>query len=514
MPGSAFALMARHEARLALRDFAAMATAGKPQRLWFAILAFIGVAALLHVAADIILAPWIRTGVAPDRETLTLMSFGGLLFFTVTLAQSLEAVTRVYYGRADLDLYLSSPASPATLFIVRTGAVALQSAALSCLLASPVVNVLVLRDGLHWLAAYPVLVGLAMVSVAISILVTLVLFATVGARRTRLVAQIVAAIVGAGFAIGVQAAAIAGSGTFSRLALLTDPAFAAGAPGAESLLFFPARAAMGDPVALLAVLLAASLVLGAVFVLGAPRFARQAVAAIGVGERPRTGRPARPFVAKSPADAMRRKEWRLLARDPWLVSQSLMQVLYLLPPALLLWLNYGDAAGIWIVVVPVLVMASGQLAGGLAWLAVSGEDAHDLVRTAPLPPGAILRAKVEAVLAVVGMLLAPFLLAILIAEPRAALITAIGAAFAAGSATAIQLWFRMPMRRAMFRRRQVASRIATLTEALASILWAGMAALLLVRSPLMVTAALPALLALGTVALAWGFSPARAQRRG
>jgi hypothetical protein len=49
------------------------------------------------------------------------------------------------------------------------------------------------------------------------------------------------------------------------------------------------------------------------------------------------------------------------------------------PPALLLWINFGDAAGIFVVVAPVLVMASGQLAGGLAWLAISGEDAHDLV---------------------------------------------------------------------------------------------------------------------------------------
>ena len=48
--------------------------------------------------------------------------------------------------------------------------------------------------------------------------------------------------------------------------------------------------------------------------------------------------------------------------------------------------------------VPVLVMAAGQLAGGLAWLAISGEDAPDLVATAPIPASFIIRAKIEAVI--------------------------------------------------------------------------------------------------------------------
>jgi ABC-type uncharacterized transport system ATPase subunit len=42
------------------------------------------------------------------------------------------------------------------------------------------------------------------------------------------------------------------------------------------------------------------------------------------------------FRHRSPARVLRQKEWTLLARDPWLVSQTLMQILYLLPAALLL----------------------------------------------------------------------------------------------------------------------------------------------------------------------------------
>ena len=90
------------------------------------------------------------------------------------------------------------------------------------------------------------------------------------------------------------------------------------------------------------------------------------------------------FRRRSPARVLRQKEWTLLARDPWLVSQTLMQILYLLPPALLLWVTFRDGTGAYVVLIPVVVMAAGQLAGGLAWLSISGEDAPDLVATAPI----------------------------------------------------------------------------------------------------------------------------------
>ncbi len=91
------------------------------------------------------------------------------------------------------------------------------------------------------------------------------------------------------------------------------------------------------------------------------------------------------------------KEIRLLARDPWLLSQTLMQILYLLPPALMLWKGFGSEADVAVMLAPVVVMASGQLAGGLAWLAVSGEDAPELLATAPVSFAAAMRAKIEAV---------------------------------------------------------------------------------------------------------------------
>src|SRR4029077_3637360 len=103
------------------------------------------------------------------------------------------------------------------------------------------------------------------------------------------------------------------------------------------------------------------------------------------GERPVAIGPA------APARALRRKEWTLLLRDPWLASQTLMQLLYLLPPALLLWRSFVDDSGALALIVPVLIMAAGQLAGGLAWLTISGEDAPDLVAAAPVSARGVVR---------------------------------------------------------------------------------------------------------------------------
>ena len=154
-----------------------------------------------------------------------------------------------------------------------------------------------------------------------------------------------------------------------------------------------------------------------------------------------------------------------------------MQVLYLLPPALLLWRNFGDDGEALLVLVPVFVMAAGQLAGGLAWLAVSGEDAPDLVATAPVPERTILRAKMEAVLGGVLVVLAPVILVLAFTAPLDAVVACAGILIAAGSATAIQLWFRKQAKRIHFRRRQTSSRVATFAEAFSSISWAATAGL-------------------------------------
>jgi ABC-2 type transport system permease protein len=154
----------------------------------------------------------------------------------------------------------------------------------------------------------------------------------------------------------------------------------------------------------------------------------------------------------------------------------------------------------------VIVMAAGQLAGGLAWLTISGEDAADLVATAPLPASRVIRAKIEVVLISIGAVFAPLVTAIALVAPLQAAVTAAGVLVGAASSTAIQLWFRVQARRSQFRRRQTSSRLATFAEAFSSIGWAATAALALA---IPAAAAVSGVMTAAIVAATWKLSPKR-----
>ena len=470
--------LARHELTLAWRDWLSLMTGGQRRRIPIVAGGILIVAILMHLLAYHLIGPYAPSGIDPERSTLILVTGCALLSWSLTLSQAMEMVTRAFYARADLDLIFSSPVSAQKAFTVRVAAIALSTTTLAVPLAAPFINVLAYSGGPRWLGAYGVVVAMGLAASAIALTLTVALFRTLGPRRTRLVAQIVAAVVGAVFVIGVQAFAILSTNTLSRFAALQSEALKAVAPGLESPFWWPAQAIMGDVPALIGVIAASLLLLAAATVAFSGRFAAHATAAAGISAALiKERRRADAFRRTTPQRILRRKEWTLLKRDPWLVSQTLMQVLYLLPPALLLWRNYGTGGEAIVVLVPVLVMAAGQLAGGLAWLAVSGEDAPDLVASAPVPTAHILRAKVEAVLGSIALVVAPLVMLLALTSLYDALVTIIGVMLAAASATLIQLWFRKQAKRSHFRRRQTSSRLATFAEAFSSISWAGTAGL-------------------------------------
>jgi ABC-2 type transport system permease protein len=76
------------------------------------------------------------------------------------------------------------------------------------------------------------------------------------------------------------------------------------------------------------------------------------------------------------------KEWRLIARDPHLISQVLLQLVYLAAaavpdPAQERRRRAGVGAG--------LACCAASLTGSLAWIIVSAEDAPDLLQSSPAP---------------------------------------------------------------------------------------------------------------------------------
>jgi ABC-2 type transport system permease protein len=468
---------ARHELRLAWRDWLSMMTAGRRGRERVVAIALTIFIVFAHVLAYYFIARYVDEVARMDKPALVIITGCILLSWSLLLSQAMESVTRAFYARADLDLILSSPAAARKIFAVRIAAMALSVIVMAALLASPVINVLVLRGGARWIAAYGVVVAMGATAAALAVALTVAMFRVIGPKRTRLAAQIVAAVIAAIFIIGLQVAAILSHGTLSRMVFLESDTLIALVPDVDSFVWIPARAALGDLTALAGVLGSSLALLGVAILVFSTRFGDHAIAASSVSAGNTRQRRVSAFRGRAPIRVLRQKEWTLLLRDPWLVSQTLMQMLYLLPPALLLWRSYGEGTGALVVLVPVLVMAAGQLAGGLAWLAISGEDAPDLVATAPIPRIHVVRAKVEAVLGGIAIAFAPFILALAFLSLTGTIIAALGIVMAATAATGIQFWFRKQATRRYFRHRQTASRFATFAEAFSSISWAAAAAL-------------------------------------
>ncbi len=507
-PGS-LTWFAHHESRLAWRDVMSMMTAGKREREKKVALGALSFIAFMHVVA------YFAVGRAPiglevSLPSLIAVTASIVLSGSAMLSQAMESVTRTFYTRSDLELILSSPAQAQRLFAVRIGAIALSVGAMSLVFIGPLVNVLAWRNGAGWLSAYGVIVSVSLLVTAIAVVLTASLFQSIGPKRTRAIAQIAAALIGGLFVIGLQMAAMFSTGTMSRLAFLQSDYVLAQAPAIDSAFWWPARATLGDVSALVAIAAASIAMFLITTLIYAPRFASFAVAASGISHGQARGREsARAFRVQAGSAALRRKERLLLMRDPWLMSQSLMQLLYLMPPALLLWQGYAHGGNAAIVLVPVLVMAAGQLAGGLAWLTISGEDAPDLVLTAPVSPALLLRAKVEALMECIAVVFSPFVVGFALFSPGLALIAVGGIVASAGSATIIQLWFRGQAKRSQFRRRHTSSRIATFSEALSSITWAAAGAVAASGSWLSI---IVALIPLGILGVVWLLSPARAAR--
>jgi ABC-2 type transport system permease protein len=89
------------------------------------------------------------------------------------------------------------------------------------------------------------------------------------------------------------------------------------------------------------------------------------------------------------------KEWRLILRAPQLLSQVLLQVLYMIP---LLFVAFRHGSSQWTsaAFVAGITGISSVLATALAWLTIAAEDAPDLLAGSPHRRSTILGAKLFA----------------------------------------------------------------------------------------------------------------------
>jgi ABC-2 type transport system permease protein len=395
------------------------------------------------------------------------------LLFTLLLSQTLASATMAFYERGDLDLLLSSPLPARRVLAVRALAIAAAPFMVFASLVTPFLVPLAFLGHSAWLAAYGVLAALALAATAIGLIVAMALFRAIGPRRTRTIGQILAGFIGAAFFLLTQSRNLFphnGSWVFANLQTLTRSSGITG----QSLFAWPARALLGDPLpfaalaaAAIALFSASSLILGA-------RFAFNASLSLGA-ERPRDNSRFRIGPLRFRSGVMRtlvRKELFLLARDPALLSQVLLRVLYLIPLLFVLLRNAASHLDSAVVTGSgALTFVASQVAASLAWITMSAEDAPDLLTSAPIQRATVQQAKLIAVLMPIAALLFLPIATLAWFLPRAAVAAFLGVAGASISSCLINLWYEKPAQRKNFRRRSSGSFAATIAELVVGIGW-------------------------------------------
>ena len=395
---------------------------------------------------------------------------GGLYWLSVSLmvSQTIVHAVNALIVREDLDLLLSSPLPQRSVFLVRGLAIAAGAALLPAFAALPLAHSGLLRGHPEFLALYPLVAATALGCAAAGITLTMTLVRLLGARRARTAGQVFAAVTGVVFFLTFQIPNMLP--TASREALkvwLKAQVLDNGLFGPGSLLWWPARAGFGEALPLLAVI-----ALGAGgFWLAVSLTYRRFVT--GTQETMTGGSSAAAAAAGAPAfragltRVLLFKEWRLVLRDMQVISQTLLQLLYLLPMVFIGFKSGPKNPYI----VPVIVAAAAMLAGNLAWITVNAEEAPELLATAPVPVSRVLWVKAAAAVLPVLALLLPLALWWAPRGPLEAATLLLCGGGGMLSAALIQVWSPRAGKRGDLKNRHKAGGPAGMIELLSTIGW-------------------------------------------
>jgi len=395
--------------------------------------------------------------------------------FTLMLSQTMAAASEALYERGDLDLLFSSPIAPRTVLFVRAMGVATGVLTVFLIFVTPLLGPAIILGHPEWLGLFGVLAALALLATATGLTLAMFLFRLIGPRRTRTVAQVLAALTGAAFFLVSQIRTLMGERASESLFQSLAREAAEGRMKIPPVGYWPLLAMLGEPLPLLAMLaIGAGAFALAALSLG-KRFADAAAVTQGAeasAARPAKGRD-RAFAGGVFAATLA-KELRLILRDASLLSQVLLRVLYLVPTAVILSRNagHGDGGAALAGGAGVVVFLAGQVAGSLAWITLSAEESPDLLAVSPAATRSLRRAKLAAALLPVALLLVVPLGLLLWLAPVTALWTTLGAGLSAWACGLINVWHQKPGKRADFKRRRGASWFATLAEVVVSALLA------------------------------------------
>ncbi|MBL8512151.1 MAG: hypothetical protein JNM52_10970 [Betaproteobacteria bacterium] len=429
---------------------------------------------------------------------LTMVSLGYWLLFTIMLSQVISQSVTVLFERGDLDLLFASPLSSRSILTARSLSLAVSAIVLPAFFALPIAHAGALTGHVGWLAIYPTLAVTALFETAIGILITLGLVALFGAKAAKTIAQLLGALAGAIFFLWSQLHGVLSKQNRQSLSQwLEQNTTHEGWLGVESPLWWPARAMSGEWIPLLALAAIGVGLFHGSIALTHRRFARGAQE-VQTGGKTRT-RPAEggKRFSRHFTWLLLVKEWKLLWRDPYLISHTALQSLYM-APMLVVAYRLPDK---FTLVIPAIVLLGAGLVGNLAWLTITAEDAPELIGSSPLPIERIRWIKAAAACIPVWAVILPVALYWMQSNPFAALLLVGCLAGSTICAALMQIWNPRVGKRNDLKRRYQENRLINFLEGFTSIGWAGIAVCLQYSA---IWLPIPAGLVLICMGLSWG----------
>lgn len=419
---------------------------------------------------------------APPSIAIVIAQTFVLVTFTLLLSGTIASSVEALFERGDLDLLVSSPLDSKVIFASRALSVALKT-----FLSSLVLTLLIVIAGVFlgvWqlLGLLPVLLALSCVATAFGMLLTLALVRAIGARRAKTVAQVLSAVVGAAIYLASQAPRLMGDSSTTRGISSWMLKLFRGNVDTSSFWWLPAKAAFLDPIGTVAMLALGAVLLWLTtnlvhntFILGTQ------TATTGGGKRLLASSPSSSGKPVKFASGLTRivmnKEWRLIARDPYLISQLGLQMLYLLPAIFVFWqpssdryTPFGSSFTSYAINV-FIVLLGGTLISRLTQIIVAGEEAPELLAMSSAGGENLRWIKFAGILIPTILLFSPLLVLIVVRNmhPLVGLLAFFGTVLSLGI---LQVWTAKPQPRSDLMKRNGRSDFLTgLIQALITFAW-------------------------------------------
>jgi ABC-2 type transport system permease protein len=341
------------------------------------------------------------------------------LFGFMMLGMSMNTVIRMFFERADFDLLLASPLQPRAILLARLSSLTVAAFLSVALFLLPLLDGVIIGISPRYFSGYAVWLMLAAAVASVGTWLTLSLVRLLGPARARTWVQVLAAVLGTAVYLSFQLQnylPMEDRLTYVRtLQSVVD----------SSGLTLIARAGRGSALDL-CTLAAATAVLLAITTRQLARTFLHGLQESNV--RPSSKQRSAPYTfVGGLARATFRKDFRLIVRDPMLLTHVLPSAMYI-APAFLAFRKFGGAT----MLAPVAVVVATQFSTLLTEVAAAGEECLDLIRMSPSPEVRLRLAKMGAAMTL------PLALALLISVGVGALSHWIGgvATFLAAAGTA------------------------------------------------------------------------------